>query len=262
MSEGDLSSQAHPPPQRLRRHWRSGLSSLYQFLWGKGGLDAAFEGMLALAGPMVQREFDRFAQDPVGQRLLAEQPRRELNELLKDEDALAAMPKGSFADAYLGYMGLEGMGSADDFLAAADLEKKGKRFGWSEDQLWFVRRMANSHDLFHVMSGYGRDIIGEIGVDAYTAGQIRLLPLRLLLAYFFFLKPSSPIGWPLFVIRCYRHGRRTPSLSCVDYEAIFELPLDEARRRVGAQAVAEVHLNGLPTPGRTLRRIEAKIEGR
>ena len=64
--------------------------------------------MFALAGPTVQKEFDRFAKDPVGKRLLAERPRRDLNELLSDRAALATMPKGSFADAYLIYMGAEG----------------------------------------------------------------------------------------------------------------------------------------------------------
>ena len=225
-------------PARLRRDWRAGLTNLYRFLWGRGGLESAFEAMFALAGPTVQREFDRFAAHPTGQKLLAERPRRDLNALLADRAKLAEMPKGSFADAYLVYMGGQGMGSADAFLAAADLDEKATRFGWSEDQLWFVRRMANSHDLFHVVSGYGRDIVGEIGVDAYTAGQIPLLPLRLLLAYFLFLKPSTPVAWTRFVWRAFRHGRMTPSLMSVDYEALLERPLDEARRTIGVMTLA------------------------
>jgi len=36
---------------------------------------------------------------------------------------------------------------------------------------------ANSHDLFHVVAGYDRDVTGEVGVIAYTARQIPLLPL-------------------------------------------------------------------------------------
>jgi len=261
MSEASVSSPVDPPPKPLRRHWRAGLSNLYQFLFGKGGLDCAFEAMFALAGPTIQREFDRFAADATGQRLLAERPRRDLNALLGDEDALSAMPKGSFADAYVEYMSQVGMGSSDDFLAAAGVEEKGARFGWSEDQIWFVRRMANSHDLFHVLAGYGRDIIGEVGVDAYTAGQIPLVPLRFLLAYLYMLKPSSPIAWPRFIYRCFRHGRSTPNLACVDYESIFELPLAEARRVAGVISADEAHPRGLPLPGKALLRIQTNIEG-
>jgi ubiquinone biosynthesis protein COQ4 len=249
------------PARRLRRQWRTGLSNLYRFVKGTGGLESAFEAMFALAGPTVEREFDRFARDPVGEKLLAERPRRDLNRLLADREALAAMPKGSFADAYLVYMGGQGMGSADYFLVAAGLEEKAARFGWSDDQLWFVRRMSNSHDLFHVVSGYDRDIIGEIGVDSFTAGQIPLLPLRLLLLYFFFLKPSSPFGWTRFVLRAFRHGQQTPSLACVDYEALFALPLDEARRRIGVMSLTAAHPGGFPARGKLLRRLERNLVG-
>lgn len=261
MSEVTLTSEAPQPAARLQRHWRQGLRCLYRFLKGTGGLASGFDAMFALAGPTLQAEFDRFAQHPVGRKLLAEQPRRDLNLLLADRAALSAMPKGSFADAYLMYMGGEGMGSAAYFLKAAGLEEKAARFGWSQDQLWFVRRLANSHDLFHVVSGYDRSILGEVGVDAYTAGQIPLLPLKLLLAYLLVLKPSSPVAWPRFVLRCYRHGRRTPSLSAVDYEAMLELPLAEARRQIGVMPLEEVHPDGFPDRGRTLRRLERNLTG-
>ena len=240
----------------LQRHWRDGLSNLYRFLRGDGGLESAFDAMFALAGPTVEREFNRFAAHPVGHRLLQESPRRDLNRLLGDRATLQAMPDNSFAAAYLDYMGGAGMGSSDAFLAAAHLEEKAARYGWTEDQCWFVRRMANSHDLFHVVSGYDRTILGEVGVDAFTAGQIPLLPLKLLLAYLFMLKPSEPVGWVHFVWRSYRHGKQTPPLMCVDYEALLPKPLAEARREIGIPSLTEIHPDGFPTRGRKLRDME------
>jgi ubiquinone biosynthesis protein COQ4 len=151
------------------------------------------------------------------------------------------------------------MGSADYVLAAAGLDEKARRFGWSEDQLWFVKRMANSHDLFHVVAGYDRDITGEIGIIAYTAGQIPLLPLKLILPYFFLLKPSQPLAWARFVFGAYRHGRRTPSLACVDYEVLLELPLEEARRQIGVPLMDDVHPKGIPEAGRMLDRLERRV---
>ncbi len=257
MAEAGVAPPVRNDAPRLRRHWRVGLTQLHRFLRQDGGLDSAFEGMFALAGPTVQSEFDRFASSEVGERLLAEHPRRDLNAFLADRETLGAMPTGSLAAEYLAYMGGEGMGSSDDFLSAAGLDEKAASFGWTEDQLWFVRRMANSHDLFHVVSGYGRDIIGEIGVNAFTAGQIPLLPVRLLLAYQYLLKPSRPFEWVGFVSRANRHGKRVPSLACVDFEAMFPLPLEEARQRMGIPAMAEIHPRGFPEPARTLLRIEA-----
>ena len=244
---------------RLRRDWGAGLLGLWRFVTTPSDLGNSFDAMFALAGPTVQREFDRFAAHPVGQKLLAERPRPDLNVFLADRPRLAAMPAGSFAAAYLEYLGVEEMGSADYFLEAADLETKGRRFGWSDDQLWFVRRMANSHDLFHVVAGYDRDITGEVGIVAYTAGQVPLLPLRLLLPYFCVLKPTQPFAWTRFVLDCYRHGKETPSLACVDYEEIFPLPLAEARRKIGVRSFDEVHGDRVPEPGWLLDRVQRNV---
>lgn len=259
MTSPAISPADAPAAPRLRRRWAHGLRCFFRFLGGKGSLSDGFEGMLALAGPVVQREFDRFADHPVGRKLLAESPRRDLNALLVDRPTLAAMPKGSFADAYLDYLGGEGMGSASYFLDAARLDEKSAQLGWNDDQVWFVTRNANSHDLFHVVSGYDRSILGEVGVVAFTAGHMPMLPLRLFLVYLLTLKPSAPREWTDYVLRCYRHGRDTPPLSCVEWEQMFALPLDEARRRMGVKTLAEVHPDGFPEPGTALRRLERNL---
>ena len=243
----------------LRREWRHGLRCLARHITTPSDLENSFEVMFALAGPTVEREFRRFAEHPVGRAMLDEQPRRDLNALLSDRAALRAMPAGSFAHAYLEYLGDEGMGSAEYFLEAAGLDEKARRFGWSEDQLWYVRRMANSHDLFHLVGGYDRAITGEIGVICFTAGQIPLLPLRLLLPYLLTLKPSQPFRWSRYLRDAYRHGRDTPPLGCVDYEALLPKPLNEARREIGVATLAEAHPHGIPSPGWLLERVERNV---
>jgi ubiquinone biosynthesis protein COQ4 len=252
-------STASAPATRLRREWRHGLRSLLRFVTTPSDLANSFEAMFALAGPALDREFRRFASHPLGQTMLTECPRRDLNALLNNRGALAAMPNGSFASAYLEYLGGDDMGSADYFLEAAGLDEKARRFGWSDDQLWFVKRMANSHDLFHVVAGYDRDVTGEVGVVCYTAGQVPLLPLRMLLPYFSMLKPSQPIRWARFVRDSYRHGRQTPSLACVDYEALLPKPLAEARSDIGVRTLQEAHPNGIPEKGWLLDRIERNV---
>ena len=251
-------SYANSAP-KLRREWSHGLRSLWRFIRDPGDLSNSFEAMFALAGPLVAKEFNIFSQTSVGQKLLSQTPRSDLNALLADQASLANMPTDSFAHAYLNYLGGQGMGSADYFLQAAGLDEKAHRFGWSEDQLWFVKRMANSHDLFHVISGYDKSAVGEVGVVAYTAGQIRLLPLRLSLLYFLTLKPSAPLSWPRYILDAYRHGRRTPSLACIAFESLLSLPLAEARRRIGGPTLEEAHRRGLPAPGSRLLKVEASL---
>jgi hypothetical protein len=81
----------------------------------------------------------------------------------------------------------------------------------------------------------------------------------MLLPYFSVLKPSQPFRWVRFVRDSYRHGRETPSLACVDYEALLLKPLAEARRDVGVRTVQEAHPEGIPKKGWLLDRIEKKV---
>jgi ubiquinone biosynthesis protein Coq4 len=247
---------ARPP---LRRDWKRGLKGLLRFVTTPSDLANSFDAMFSLAGPTLEREFRRFVSLPIGRAMLAEHPRRDLNALLSDRTTLASMPEGSLAHAYLDYLGDDDMGSAEYFLEAAGLEEKARRFGWSDDQLWFVRRMTNSHDLFHVVGGYGRDITGEVGVLCFTAGQIPLLPLRLLLPYLVALKPSQPLRWARFVRDAYRHGHETPSLACVDYEALLPRPLAEARGEIGIATLRDAHPHGVPEKGWLLDRLERRV---
>lgn len=61
-----MSSTALRSSRPLRRDWSSGLRSLLRFMRQRGGLADALEGMFALAGPMLEREFRAFAAHPVG----------------------------------------------------------------------------------------------------------------------------------------------------------------------------------------------------
>lgn len=261
MSQGTATdaSASTTSQDRPRREWKHGLRSLWRFVTTPSDLENSFDAMFALAGPTIEREFRKFAGHPMGRAMLAERPRRDLNALLCDRGALSAMPEDSFAHAYLQYLGGEDMGSAEYFLQAAGLDEKARRLGWSDDQLWFVKRMTNSHDLFHVVAGYDRDVTGEVGIICFTAGQIPLLPLRLLLPYLFALKPSQPVQWTRFCRDSYRHGRETPSLACVDYEALLPRPLTEARRAIGVRPLQEAHPKGIPAKGWVLERVERNV---
>ncbi len=112
-----------------------------------------------------------------------------------------------------------------------------------------------------MVGGYGRDITGEVGVLCFTAGQVPLLPLRLLLPYLVALKPSQPLQWARFVRDAYRHGHDTPSLACVDYEALLPRPLAEARREIGIATLRDAHPHGVPEKGWLLDRLERPVQG-
>ena len=100
-----------------------------------------------------------------GEKLRAEEPF--LPPILDDHEALRRFPEGSVAQAYCDFMEREGL-SAAGLVAEAD--KLGRpRYGDLVE--WFGNRSRDTHDLMHVLTGYGRDGLGEQCVLLFTHGQ-------------------------------------------------------------------------------------------
>ena len=90
-----------------------------------------------------------------------------LPEILDDHATLRQTPKGSLAHAYCDFMESEG-------LSAAGLVEEAERLGrpkYPDLVEWFSERSRDTHDLFHVLTGYGRDALGEQCVLLFTHGQ-------------------------------------------------------------------------------------------
>lgn len=100
-----------------------------------------------------------------GEKLRAEE--LFLPPILDDHEALRRLPEGSVAQAYCDFMEREGL-SAAGLVAEAD--KLGRpRYGDLVE--WFGFRSRDTHDLMHVLTGYGRDGLGEQCVLLFTHGQ-------------------------------------------------------------------------------------------
>lgn len=100
-----------------------------------------------------------------GEFLRTSEPR--LPEILDDHAALRRTPKGSLAHAYCDFMEAEG-------LSAAGLVAEAERLGrpkYPDLVQWFMERSRDTHDLFHILTGYGRDALGEACVLLFTHGQ-------------------------------------------------------------------------------------------
>jgi len=90
-----------------------------------------------------------------------------LPEILDNHAALRRTPKGSLAHAYCDFMESEGLTAAG---LVADAESLG-RPKYNDLVQWFGDRSRDLHDLFHVLTGYGRDAFGEYCVLLFTHGQ-------------------------------------------------------------------------------------------
>jgi len=211
--------------------------------------DLVFEIIDSLDGPAFEREFRRFRRHPEGQRLLRERP--DLLATLNDREALRRMPDGSFGRIYASFMDAEQL-SADGLIEA---ENAAIRHDPEEiidpDRRYFGDRLRDMHDLWHVLTGYGRDEAGEAANLAFTVAQVPSRGVWLIVLAAAVLGPwSLSFAWPRYLFRAWLRGRRAAKLSLARFEELLPLPLDEVRRRLQIELPLEAHPAGIVVANR------------
>ena len=120
----------------------------------------------ALKGDSLGVALRRLNSSIQGQALLAEKP--DIVKLLQDKDWLAGLPEDSVGRSYYDFVHGERL-SADELIASS--EAAPIYSGLSEDETWMANRLRDIHDLQHVMTGYGRDPIGELSLLSFMTTQ-------------------------------------------------------------------------------------------
>ncbi|MFT7580989.1 MAG: ubiquinone biosynthesis protein COQ4 [Myxococcota bacterium] len=166
----------------------------------------------------------RFAAHPGGARLLAETPSIDSSQI--DYAALAELPATTLGGAYARF--LEHNQLDADFFQAPP--------GLPDDIAYLVKRMRQSHDLWHVVTGYTTSVADEIALQAFVYAQTRM-PSPLMIAAFgtarFLLADRAA---RLGAWRGYRRGREAHWLVPVRWEELWESPLHDVRTKLGISA--------------------------
>jgi ubiquinone biosynthesis protein COQ4 len=237
---------SHLPALPVRRvQWRRSARLLREVLADPQRTDKAFEMFEALGGA-DDSQFRRFAATAEGQRLLRERPC--LVRLLADRDALAAMPEGSFGRAYLEFARRNGF-AADGLLRARERGARDLNAGAGPEREWFYDRMTVAHDLWHVLTGYGTDEVGEIALLGFSCAQgVRSRAVRL------FRVVGGLLGGRAvrrYAREAQRRGARARPLVVARYEELLPLPLGLVRAQLGIASLRDAHAR--PAPAARLR---------
>ncbi|MCT2558066.1 Coq4 family protein [Tsuneonella sp. YG55] len=218
---------ARPQP---RRDVRKALRKFRELIKDKENTALVFEIYEALPSKHFLPRARALTLSPHGQALRAAEP--ELAPILDDHDALRKLPAGSVAHAYCDFMESEGLTAAG---LVAESEKAGRP---RHDDLvqWFGFRQRDTHDLMHVLTGYGRDALGEQCVLLFTHGQ-QPAPGHLLLGYAgaFNITKQVKSKAPVFkaVREAHRLGRACPPLVNMSIRELLAMDLAEARHNLG-----------------------------
>ena len=179
-----------------------------------------------------------FVESERGQELMKSEPF--LPPLLDDHNTLNQLPQGSVGRAYVDFMEREGLSAAG--LVAESKKMASRVYDYNDQIGWYVDRLRDTHDLFHVLTGYGRDGLGEQCVLGFTYGQTRNLG-NAFIAYLggVELKRRIPSSAPVMaaIRQGQRHGTAAPSIINEDIMALLAEPLEAARKRLGIGAPTE-----------------------
>ena len=190
-----------------------------------------FRFFSAAQGRTGEASFRRFCASDYGQSVIAN--RQSLADSLNDRARLEAHGPGTFAAAYLHYLDSEGLDPLGVYEAAvavnpahyALLDRDYPQFSaytWS---------MSLTHDLYHVLTGYGRDPLGEALLLVFTGVQTGSRGSRLLGAMAGLRIRSEILRWPVgrMMRNAVAMARAARPMPVCDLTELFPLTLQDAR---------------------------------
>jgi ubiquinone biosynthesis protein COQ4 len=185
--------------------------------------------LLLTEGNTFERTLAAFRATVAGRDLLKRRP--DLRALCRERVALQKCPPGSLGLLYAEFMTIHGLQEQVYFGVAIE---EVKRFGHDAAREWFHIRIDATHDVRHVLTGYGPDVLGEICLLSFRFAQTRhagfFAMLLLGLLNLMFTSRAAVIG-P--IVEAYLRGRRAKLLDLLPWENGLAQSLASHRAALG-----------------------------
>ncbi len=221
-----------PARQRSRIKPLKAWKHMQKLIADKEDTAQVFHIIEALNGNVKLSDFERFMNSEHGPALLAQHAN--LAEMLDDHEPLKKLPAGTVGRAYVEFMESEGLSAAG---LVAESEKNNKyRQMFDDDLNWYMNRGRDTHDLYHVLTGYGRDALGEAALLGYTHSQHGGLGI----SFIAFMggrtiakETPREANIKAVIAEGRRNGKAAARIVDQDIDALLREPISEARARLG-----------------------------
>lgn len=235
-----------PPKMEFQKAWKA----LKALMANPEDTVQVFTIMRALTGKSLFNQYKRFSKTGIGANILANEI--DLLDTLADRAALAKLPEGSLGRVYLDFMTREGI-TAEGLVEASDEAYAGMNHA---ELARYTMRTREMHDLWHVVSGYGRDGLGEICIVAFSYPQTKSLGFAAIAAMGAVKYSRQFPGHDVLkaVWQAYRNGRKAAWLPGQDWEHLLTQPYADVRSMLNTGkpsrylAAAEVSAQTRPDP--------------
>jgi ubiquinone biosynthesis protein Coq4 len=163
----------------------------------------------------------RVLQDAENVRVMQEKPWIERFDL----DGLCKLPEGTLGRCFATHMRKNNLDPY--FYRTRKIEN---------DTTYFIMRMRQTHDLWHVVTGFSTEVPGEIALQAFMIAQTQAALSPILLGGAFFRvglkEPQRLIPMMEAIVKGYQLGKKMRPLFAVDWDAEWGTPLAELRERL------------------------------
>jgi ubiquinone biosynthesis protein COQ4 len=218
-----------PVATAYKKDWGRALGAFRKLMADKEDTVQVFEIMRALAGRSGPNGYLRLLATPEGGRIAFE--RVELSKHLMDRAWLESFAPGTAGAAYAEFTARENLSA--EGLAEESRKTTTGLIDAAHPYAWYGRRIRDIHDLWHILTGYGRDGLGEACLVAFSYAQTGSLGWAFI-ALGVALRARGASGRLLrqAIWEGYRRGRRAAWLPGEDYERLMAEPLETARARL------------------------------
>lgn len=207
--------------------WLHALKSLRRLLNDKEDTGQVFEIMRALNGNSTAKAYHRLLATPQGGRIAYERP--EFAHRLMDDAWLDSLPDGSVGAAYRNFIRSERI-SAEGLIEIS--RQSAPAVDEPHPYAWMGRRTRDIHDIWHILSGYHRDGLGEACLVAFSYAQTKGLGWALIAAGAAWRARGSKYPYRRAIWQGYQRGKAAKWLLGEDYERLMAEPLEAVRRRL------------------------------
>ena len=210
-----------------RHDWRAAFKALRRLLNDKEATDQVFEIMRALNGTATSDAYHRLLTTTQGGRLAFEG--KEFADKLMDDVWLDSFAPGTVGAAYREFVRTEQL-SAEGLAEIS--RQSGGEIEVQHPYAWMGRRTRDVHDVWHILSGYHRDALGEACLVAFSYAQTKGLGWALIGVGAALRSRGGDYPYAKTIWQGYTRGKAAAWLLDEDYEALFAEQLEAARARL------------------------------